>query len=72
MKLTKAQHEALVSVLKNPGEGSYGLRTGMRTLEALESRKLVSAKRGLGSMAFPQTSIKWHITDAGRAALNVS
>jgi hypothetical protein len=41
----------------------------MDTLEALERRGFVVAKRGLESIAFLHTSIGWRITPEGRAAL---
>jgi hypothetical protein len=41
----------------------------MGTLEAMERRGLVQARRGLGSIAMPHTAIKWWLTPAGRAAL---
>jgi hypothetical protein len=50
-------------------ESAYGLRVSMGTLNALEARGLVRSVRGVGSIAFPHTSIMWRLTDAGRAAL---
>lgn len=67
-KLTARQIHAL-AMLKDQGPRSAypGLHIG--TLNALSLRKLVDAKYGIGSMAFPHTSIVWSITDAGLAAL---
>lgn len=69
-KLSKHQRDALVA-LKRYGEiTAYGAGFRLDTLGSLENRGLASASRGLGSMAFPHTSIKWRITPDGRAALN--
>lgn len=67
-KLTKPQHEALRVLAVNSPRSAYP-HLKINTLWALQSQGLVDAAFGPGSMAFPNTSIKWSITDAGRAAL---
>lgn len=69
MRLTKAQEKALHSVGMEDGATAYTARVKLNTLYALEERGLVRGTRGLGSMAFPQSSIIWRLTPAGRAAL---
>lgn len=49
-------------------QSSYDLRATLTTMRALEGRGLVTSKHGLGSMAFPQSSIMWRITNAGLRA----
>lgn len=71
MKISPRQREALAKLADATQATAYDLRIGMNTLEALEGRGLLTARRGLGSMAFPHTSIQWRITPAGRAALGV-
>lgn len=71
-KLTPKQHDVLERLIAAGGRSSYDLRATLGTLCALERRGLVSARRGLGSIAMPRTSIKWMVTKAGRAALAVS
>lgn len=64
MKITPKQADALLT-LRNGARSAYpGLHMG--TLQALERKGFVVAKRGLGSMAMPQTAIKWFLTLAGR------
>lgn len=72
MKLTERQRDALERLQAAGGVSSYDLRASLATLNALERRSLVSARRGLGSMAMPHTSTKWMITTAGRSALSGS
>ncbi len=67
MKLTDKQRQHL-QALTGEERGAYpGLHMGV--LASLERKKMVAARRGLGSIAMPHTSIKWRITDAGRKAL---
>lgn len=67
MKVTDKQMQHL-QVLAGGERSAYpGLHMG--TLAALERKKLVTAERGLGSMAMPRSATKWRLTDAGRAAL---
>lgn len=70
MKLSMMQKETL-GFLERNGEQSAYPHLNMGILASLERKDLVSAKRGLGSMATPRTAIKWNITDTGRAALGV-
>lgn len=68
MKLTDKQIQHL-QALAGEERGSYpGLHMGV--LNSLSLKGLVKARYGLGSIAMPHTSIKWRITDAGRAALS--
>jgi DNA-binding IscR family transcriptional regulator len=69
MKISEKQHEALDKLLRITEMSSYELRVGMNTLNSLEAKGLIKSRRGVGSMAFPHTSIKWSITNAGRAVL---
>lgn len=69
MKLTKAQWRALNWFADGHHRSAYNARSRMDTLEALYRRGLLSRRGGLGSMAFPHTSIEWAITPAGRQAL---
>jgi hypothetical protein len=70
MKLTPKQMEALTRLAKErEPKGSYSLQAGLNTLNSLALKKLVSATYGPGSISMPHTSIKWKITEAGRAAL---
>jgi hypothetical protein len=66
--LTVVQSSAL-SKLADGESSAYRLRAGLGTLRSLEKRGLVVSRGGLGSMAFPHTSIQWRITEAGRNAL---
>ncbi len=66
--LTKRQKMALAR-LSDSASCAYTIPAGLNTLEALERRGLVSARRGVGSISMPHTAIIWRITDAGRAAL---
>lgn len=71
-KLTKAQVRTL-AVLAAPTTNDWrcaypGLR--LLTLNALARLNLVRVRYDAGSMAFPTTSIKWRITEAGRMALH--
>ena len=66
-KLSKHQRDALVALNRYGEITAYGAEFRLDTLGSLETRGLASASRGLGSMAFPHTSIKWRITPAGRA-----
>ena len=68
MKLSSKQRQHLIVI--RDGERSAYPDMHMGTLNSLENRGLVRSKRGLGSIAMPHTSIKWRITDAGRAALS--
>lgn len=72
-KLSEAQRRALEKLAgrTRPASG-YGLYERLNVLDALERRGLAYAERGLGSVAFPNTSILWSITRAGRAALSSS
>lgn len=65
--VSKKQWECLDSI--SAGERSAYPGLSMATLGALERKGLVHAKRGLGSMAFPHTAIKWSLTTAGVAAI---
>ena len=59
VKLTKAQSAALQRMKETPRSSAYTMKVSMATLEALERKGLAKAFRGLGSMAFPKTAIKW-------------
>ncbi len=62
--------QVLVLEKMRDGHAHTAYRTGsLATLEALHRRGLVSKKSGLGSMAFPHTSIEWTITADGRSAI---
>jgi len=67
LKLSSKQRQHLVALCNGERSAYPGLHLG--TLNSLETKGLVRAKRGLGSIAMPHTSIKWCITDAGRAVL---
>lgn len=68
MKLSKSQYEHLGLLSDGEWRSAYpGLHMG--TLAALESRKLVRSKGGIGSIAMPHTAIKWQITAAGKKAI---
>jgi uncharacterized protein YjhX (UPF0386 family) len=54
--LSKAQQRAL-NKLTDKGQCAYELKERISTLEALVKRGYVIVERGLGSMAFPRTSI---------------
>lgn len=69
MKLSPKQMEAVTKLSTVPKESAYGLRVSLGTLNSLEARGLVKAQHGVGSIAFPHTSIMWRLTDAGRAAI---
>lgn len=67
--LSNRQAEALIKLRDHGPRTAYpGISLG--TLNSLSLRKLVSGTYGLGSMAMPHTSIKWSITELGRAALS--
>jgi hypothetical protein len=70
-KLSPQQRKALAALLPNRvnGASSYTLGVSLATMYALERRRLVAAKNNPGSLIWPQTSITWRITDAGRAVL---
>lgn len=71
MSLSRAQIEHLKALDRDGPRSAYpGLRLG--TLYALRNRGLVESKSGPGSMAFPQVSIEWSITGAGRIRLRAS
>lgn len=67
MKLTDKQRQHLLALAAGERGAYPGLHVGV--LSSLERKGMVVAKRGLGSIAFPHTSIRWRITDAGRKAL---
>lgn len=69
MKLTEVQWRSLNWFADGHHRSAYNARSRLDTLEALYRRGLLSRRGGLGSTAFPHTSIKWYITPAGRAAL---
>ena len=73
-KLSPKQRKALAHLSPNQvgGASSYTLGVSLATMYALERRRLVAAKNNPGSMIWPQTSITWRITDAGRAALEAA
>ena len=67
MKLSPNQIRTMAALSEKPWRGAFpGLSLG--TLNSLEKRGLVRSAHGIGSMAFPHTSIKWTLTDAGREA----
>jgi hypothetical protein len=68
-KMSKAQRSALEDMSRAESITAYGAGYRLDTLSSLENRKLARAERGVGSMAFPHTTIRWRITDLGRAAL---
>lgn len=69
VKLTNRQAEALIKLRDHGPRRAYpGLHLG--TLNSLANHGYVVESYGLGSMAFPHTSITWRITPAGRAALS--
>lgn len=68
-KLSPSMLKALTALSDGNRRGSYGLHVSLSTLQALRDRGLVTARHGLGSMAFPHTSIEWRITNTGLAAL---
>jgi hypothetical protein len=68
VKLSKAQRIALEK-LRDEGERCAYPGISLGTLNSLSLKGLVSAKRGLGSIAMPHTSIRWKITDSGKAAI---
>lgn len=47
---------------------AYSANESLGTLDALQRRGFLRAQRGLGSMAFPHTSIRYTITKAGLSA----
>jgi hypothetical protein len=51
------------------GASAYTLGASLATMYALERRRLVASQHNPGSMIWPQTSITWRITNAGRAAV---
>lgn len=61
--------EKLEKLERGDTASSYGLKTSLGTLDALETRKLVKGRRGRGCVAFPHTSIGWSITEEGRKML---
>lgn len=67
--LTNRQAEALIK-LRDQGERSAYPGIHLGTLNSLSLRGLVTAKRQVGSIAMPHTSILWRLTDAGRALIN--
>lgn len=68
-KLSEAQRRALAKMEEGGAWSSYEARAGLGTMNSLARRGYATKSQGLGSMAFPRTSIKFRITDAGRAAL---
>jgi hypothetical protein len=60
MALTKIQSRALAKLHRRGGwESAYGLQESLGTLDALYRKGLVHKKMGLGSMAFPRSSIMY-------------
>lgn len=68
-KLTVKQREALIALASGEWRNAYSLRQSLGTLNALNRRKMVERKTGLGAHFFPRTAIEWRITAAGIAAL---
>lgn len=58
-ELTSAQMAVLNKMEVGIGYSAYSLQCSLSTLNALVRRNLVSSHYGLGSMAFPRTSIKF-------------
>ena len=63
--LSPLQQAALAGLKDGERRSAFDLKAKLGTLESLATRGLVTAKRGLGSMAFPHTSIGWRITNEG-------
>lgn len=68
--MSAAMVDALFVIPEQPADGasSYKLRLSLTTLNALEKRGLVEAKRELGGMWSPWTNISWRLTPAGVVA----
>lgn len=68
-KLSPLQLSTLIAIALAPeGRGAYP-KLKLNTLESLERRGLVQAKRGVGSISMPHTSIRWYITKSGKELL---
>lgn len=64
--LSATMRRHLVTLANTDGARGAYPSLSLATLGALETRKLVTAKRELGSMWFPNTHIKWALTQAGK------
>lgn len=66
-RITDEQRRVLKILRKRPSSAKE-MRTGIRTLMALSSRKLVYVPCSFDSIAFPQNA-RAEITDEGKAAI---
>ena len=59
MAATKTQSEVLDKMVVGQEYSAYELQCSLATLYALVNQGHISSQYGLGSMAFPRTSIKF-------------
>ena len=69
MRKPSDKMKAALRLLRRDGERSAYPGISMATLDACRARGLASASYPVGSMAFPRTSVKWTITEAGKVAV---
>jgi hypothetical protein len=73
-RLNPFQRKALTKLAPLNGDiqwrDAYSLKQSLATMRSLEKKGYVESRHGLGSMAFPRSSIEWRITQAGRDLLN--